>query len=124
MGIRHFRDIVAYQRARALNRMVRPFSRTLAKQEQFELAAQLRRAAASVPLNIAEGFGVGTTQGTLRHFRIARGSLFETDAALDLVEDDGLILPAGMRDLLEETDRVLQALIRSMGGPDPPAHDR
>jgi len=113
--IRTFRDLIAYQRARTLSNAVHVFTRSLPRQSQFEIASQLRRAASSVRLNIAEGFGIGTNPGMLRHLRIARGSLFEADAALEQIADLGLAAPgAEILDLVQETDRVLQGLIRSL----------
>jgi four helix bundle protein len=95
------------------------YSKRFPRDERFELTSQLRRAADSVALNIAEGFGVGTRQGTLRHLRIARGSLCETDSAIELAVDRGHDPPASeLLDLVRETDRVLQALIRSMEPPE------
>lgn len=114
-GVRSFRDLVAYQRARKLSAEVYRLSRGFPRDDRFELTSQLRRAAYSVSLNIAEGFGVGTPQGTLRHLRIARGSLCETQAAIDTATD--LQFGEASPDLLaliDETDRVLQGLIRSM----------
>jgi four helix bundle protein len=114
-NIRSFRDLIAYQKARALAHAVYTSARQFPSEERFELVPQIRRAANSVPLNIAEGFGVGTTAGTLRHLRIARGSLFEVDSAFDLASDRGYTPPgSGTMELLRETDRVLQGLIRSM----------
>jgi four helix bundle protein len=114
-GVRTFRDLVAYQRARALSNSVYTFSRTLPRDVQFEIASQMRRAASSVRLNIAEGFGIGTRPGMLRHLRIARGSLFETDAALEEAADLKLgAVPNELLELVRECDRVLQGLIRSM----------
>lgn len=113
--IRTFRDLVAYQRARALSNAVHAFTRSLPQHCPFEIASQLRRASSSVRLNIAEGFGIGTNPGLLRHLRIARGSLFEADAALEQISDVGLGVPSPeMLDLIQETDRVLQGLIRSL----------
>jgi len=114
-NVRTFRDLVAYQRARSLSNLVHLFAKTLPAQERFELASQIRRAATSIRLNIAEGFGVGTNAGMLRHLRIARGSLFELDAALEQVVDLALGEPGPeILGALSETDRVLQGLIRSM----------
>ena len=59
--------------------------------ERFELAAQLRRAATSVPLNIAEGAGRSTTPDFTRFLVIARGSLIELDTTLLLAERLGYI---------------------------------
>lgn len=114
-GVRTFRDLIAYQRARELAKLVRAHTRAFPREERYELTAQINRAVHSVPLNIAEGFGVGTNPGMLRYLRIARGSLFETDAGLEGAGDIGLPPPSmQIVELIAETDRVLQGLIRSM----------
>ena len=114
-NVRNFRELVAYQRARALAKAVRAHSGGYPRDERYELTSQMRPAASSVVLNIAEGFGIGTPNGTLRHLRIARGSLCEVGAALDLAADYGFVpAPNELWQLLDETTRVLQALIKSM----------
>lgn len=113
-GVRSFRDLLAYQAARALWKAVRTFAERLPAEERFELSSQLRRAGASVALNIAEGYGIGTRQGTLRHLRIARGSLCEVRAALDLAEDAGVPPGVELLESVDRTARLLQGLIRSL----------
>jgi four helix bundle protein len=113
--VRSFRDLVAYQRARQLRNAAYSLAQGLPKAHQFEIASQIRRAAYSVTLNIAEGYGVGTTQATLRHFRIARGSLAELDSAFENLVDWELATPATCPTaLLQETYVVLHRLIQSM----------
>lgn len=114
-GVRSFRDLLAYQSARVMVRLVRAYSSAFPDDERFTLTNQLRRSAYSVALNIAEGYGIGTTLATLRHLRIARGSLCEVRAAIDLAEDAGFAMPP--EELLNELDRtarLLQGLIRSL----------
>lgn len=114
-SVRSFRDLVAYERSREVVREVYRFTKEFPKVEQFALTNQIRRAACSIALNIAEGYGIGTSQGTLRHLRIARGSLCEVRAGLDLATDLGFAHPGDhLLGLLEETARVLQGLIKSM----------
>jgi four helix bundle protein len=57
------------------------------KEERFGLVSQLRRAASSVPANIAEGFGRRSTKDLLRFLEIANGSLEETKYFLRLSKD-------------------------------------
>lgn len=90
-------------------------TRALPVEERFGLSLQMRKAAVSVPSNIAEGYGLGTTPSFLKHLRISRGSLAELDTQLVLCGDLGFVESnAQPTDLLEETDRVLQGLIRSL----------
>jgi four helix bundle protein len=114
-GVQSFRDLLAYQRARKLAGAIRRHSARYPREDRYELTSQMRRAASSIALNIAEGYGVGTPPATLRHLRIARGSLRETEAALDLAEEyEFAPPPAELCALLDETARLLQSLITSM----------
>lgn len=113
--IKTHRDIMAWQRGRTLVKELYQVTRELPGDERSGLTLQLRRAAASIPFNIAEGFGRGTTAGFLRFLRLARGSLAELDTQITLCVDPKYLTQTGsMLDLLAETDRVLQGLIRSL----------
>lgn len=83
--------------------------------EKYGLSAQLRRAAVSIPSNIAEGHARGSTVDYARFLRMARGSFAEVRTQLELAESMNLLKPeASTRDLVLEADRVLQALIMSI----------
>jgi four helix bundle protein len=83
--------------------------------ERFGLTSQMRRAAVSVPSNIAEGFGRATRPDFIRFLRTARGSLFELQTQLHIATTLNMINPhVSVHELLAETDRVLQGLIRSI----------
>lgn len=77
----------------------------------------MRRSAVSVPSNIAEGYGRGSRVEYVRFLKIARGSLFELDAQLQLSIDLGFLSADGVPTLQKErtrTSQVLAALIRSL----------
>jgi four helix bundle protein len=113
--IRNHRDLIAWQRARALVKETYSLTQAFPREEQFGLSAQMRRAAVSVPSNIAEGFGRGTSADFLRFLRMARGSLMELDTQKVLSEDLGFAdTTSRFHDLCSETDRVRQGLIRSI----------
>ena len=79
-----------------------------------QLNDQLRRAALSVPLNIAEGSGKYTREAA-RYYTIARGSALECAAILDVMEAMKLVSPQGLqvpRELLERVVSLLTGLIR------------
>jgi len=59
----------------------------LPSEEKFGMIAQIRRAALSVHLNIAEGASRKSAQERKRYFEISRGSVIEIDAALDIAQD-------------------------------------
>jgi four helix bundle protein len=113
--IKTFRDLIAWQKGFQLTRLVYVHSRRLPREEIFGLTSQMRRAASSIPLNVAEGYGLGTRDQFLRHLRQARASCMEVDTAVQLANaiyelppDDPLLA------LISETDRVIQGLIRSL----------
>lgn len=79
-----FRNLDAWHAAMDLVVTTYALSRQLPSTEQFELAAQMRRAAVSIPSNVAEGHASGPKGRYLYHVRIALGSLAELDTQLEL----------------------------------------
>jgi four helix bundle protein len=115
MSIKTFRDLIAWQKGMELARHVYQVTTAMPKEEQFGLTAQMRRAAVSIPSNTAEGFGRQKRPEFLRFLRVARGSLMELQTQVILVEQlDFVQIPSELTVLLNETDRVLQGLIRSL----------
>ncbi len=113
--IKTYRDLIAWQRAMELAREVYRITEQLPVAEKYGLSAQLRRAAVSIPSNIAEGHARGSTVDYARFLRMARGSFAEVRTQIELAESLGLLKVEGKTwDLLFETDRILQALIMSI----------
>ena len=85
------------------------------EQERFGLTAQLRRAAVSIPSNIAEGAARRSRPEYLRFLSIARGSLSEVDTQLQIAQRlDWLKQDPGLVELLDRTFTRLNALIRAL----------
>ncbi len=85
--------------------------------EQFGMTSQVRRAATSIPANIAEGAGRNGTREFLQFVGIASGSLAETETFLLLAERLGLAPRAQVREALEQAaivGRMLNGLKRSL----------
>ena len=115
MEIRTYRDLIAWQKAMDLAERIYHASSTMPDSERFGLTSQMRRAAVSIPSNIAEGHGRQSLNDYVRFLKTARGSLMELQTQVTLAERLGLLAPTQpMIDLLSETDRVLQGLIRSL----------
>ena len=109
-----YRDLLVWRRGMDLAEQVYVLTRSYPREEQFGLTSQTRRAAASVPANIAEGYGRGTQGAFAAFLRIARGSLREVETHLILAARVGIIRPAQVEILLvdsEEIGRMLHALI-------------
>ena len=101
----------------ALTESVYRLTRTYPRDELFGLTSQTRRAAVSVPANIAEGHGRGTRQSYAAFLRIARGSLKELETHLLIAERVGLLNHGDATVALEEADqlgRMLGQLIRAL----------
>jgi len=82
-----FRKLIVWQKAHQLVLLIYHLTGKFPKSEMFGLTSQMRRAAVSVPANIAEGYGAGS-EGQFGHFLdIAQGSLSEVEYYLILSKD-------------------------------------
>jgi four helix bundle protein len=88
------------------------------EREKYELARQMRRAAVSIPANIAEGFGKRSQPEKARFLNIAEGSLEECRYYLILAQDLGYGQTESLTDTLEEASRLLNAYARVIRAPD------
>lgn len=77
--VRNYRDLLVWQKGIALVKQVYALTRTFPADEKFGLVAQMRRAAVSIPSNIAEGQSRHTTNEFVRFLSLAEGSLAELD---------------------------------------------
>jgi len=115
-GIRSYRDLVAWQKAMDLVDEVYKLSEHFPSDERFALTSQLRRAAVSVPSNIAEGYGK-TRADYIRHLVIANGSLKEIETQLIVAGRQKYITREDSRpvwNLCQELGKILLALIKSL----------
>jgi len=115
MEIKTVRDLIAWQKAMALAKTIYEVTRVMPDAERFGLTMQMRRSAVSIPSNIAEGYARQSRTDYIRFLKVARGSLAELETQLILCEQlEFLRSLEKVNDLLRETDRVLQGLIRSL----------
>ncbi|MFH1085076.1 MAG: four helix bundle protein [Chloroflexota bacterium] len=92
-------------------------SKRLPAEEQFGLVSQMRRAAVSLPANIAEGHGRTHRGDYLHHLSMARGSLAELETHLMIAQRLGYLKEQDLPEawtLAEETGRLLNGLIRAL----------
>jgi four helix bundle protein len=115
--IHSFKDLEVWQMAMTLAADCYQLTARFPKEEIYSMTAQIRRAAASVPANIAEGHGRENTGSFVQFLRIAQGSLKELETHLLLAERVKLTTEENVVPLLETCQRVgkmLRSLIRSL----------
>ncbi len=102
-----FQDLIVWQKAHQFVLTIYNFSSNFPKSEMYGLTSQLRRAAVSIPANIAEGFKKRTSPDKLRFFNIAQGSLEECRYYLILAKDLNYGDSTSLMSQLEEVSRLL-----------------
>lgn len=106
--------LLAWQKAMELVKRVYVFTGSLPKEEQFGLTSQMRRAAVSVPCNVAEGAARETAAEFARFLYIARGSLSELETLIRICLDLGVVddaTEADLRKSAEHVGRLVEGLI-------------
>ena len=116
--LKNYTDLKVWQKSYRLCLDLYRITKEFPKEERYGLTSQIRRAAVSIPSNIAEGYGRKTTADYLRFLYIAYGSICELETQLLLSGDlhyankESLKAP---KDDTEEVERMLKALIKSLG---------
>jgi len=113
-----FRDLLVWCKAHEFVLSVYKFTEGFPKQETYGLSLQMRRAAVSIPANIAEGFRKRGKPDKVRFMNMAEGSLEESRYYLILAEDLGYGDTKTLLRLLEEISRLLNAYSKAILTPD------
>jgi four helix bundle protein len=111
---RTFRDLVVWQKSHAFVLDVYRFTASFPPRETYGLALQLRRAAVSIPANIAEGFTRRGKSDKARFMNIAESSLEESRYYLILADDLGYGQSAELLKRLDDVSRLLNAYARAI----------
>ena len=115
--INSYRDLRVWQDAMTLVQNCYVLTKGFPREEQFGLTAQIRRAATSVPANIAEGYGRDNSGTYIQFLRIAQGSLKELETHLLISERVSLTATSIIEPILAQCDsvgRMLRSLIKSI----------
>jgi len=115
--IRSYRDLKVWQLAMDLAELCYQTTRRFPKDELYGMTSQIRRAAASVPANIAEGHGRNSRGEYIQFLRVAQGSLKELETHLLLAQRVGLTDENAVVPTLNKSEtlgKMLRALIRSL----------
>ncbi len=118
-----FRDLRVWQEAMKLASETYRITASFPKHELYGLSQQMRRAAVSVPSNIAEGKGHRTNKGFANFLFHARGSLLELETQIEIACDLGYLPNEQAEHLLSQTKRVgrsLTGLINALTPPERP----
>jgi four helix bundle protein len=117
MTVKHYQELIVWQKAMNLAEEVYKVCRSFPREEIYGLTSQLRRAAVSIPSNVAEGQGRRTTADFLRHLSIAYGSLLELETQV-LIATRLSYLSEGkclvVMNMAAEVGRLLNGLMSSL----------
>ena len=108
--IQSFRDLHAWQVGMDTVTLTYQLTAELPSDERFGLVTQMRRAAVSVPSNVAEGQAVGAPRWTLRHIATAIGSAAELDTQLEAAVRLSFVSREQARALTDSIDRLQKIL--------------
>ena len=115
--LKNYKELKVWQKAYQLCLEVYKITRGFPSDEKYGLTSQMRRAAVSVPSNLAEGYGRKTTPEYIRSLYFAYGSNCELETQISLSGDLGY-MKAQEKEMLQknigEVERMLKALIKSL----------
>ena len=128
MTVKNYRELIVWQRAMEIAEMVYTLTKGFPNDERFGLISQIRRAAVSIPSNIAEGQARDSTAEFLRFLSIAQGSRAEVETQLLIASQLGYANPQSIErilDKLEEVKRMTYSLKKELSpshSPRPTSH--
>jgi four helix bundle protein len=122
LPLESYRQLRVWQRGIALANECCALADALPSRERFALAAQIRRAAISVPANVAEGYGRNGRAEYVHHVGIARGSLYELETLIEIAGLRGYVAADTIGALRQHTREVASMLTRLRIRLAPPSH--
>ena len=117
MKVKNYQELIVWQKAMDLVEDVYKSSRDFPREEIYALTSQIRRAAVSIPSNIAEDQGRRTTLDFLRHLSIAYGSLREVETQILIAGRLKYVAQTRVDDVMDlagEVGRLLNGLMNSL----------
>jgi four helix bundle protein len=112
-----YKELEVWKKAMALVTIIYEQTRKLPRSEDYVLTSQLKRAAISVPANIAEGWGKSSTRSYIQYLKIARGSLFEIETEIQIALNLGYLLAeecAEVESRITELSKMMNSLISKL----------
>ena len=105
-----YKELTVWQQGRKLVKYIYTMTRQFPADERYDLVSQMRRAAVSVPSNIAEGCGRQHPKDTLQFLVTARGSLYELETQTYLSFDLDYITNLQLEEATEKIEKTIQLL--------------
>jgi four helix bundle protein len=120
MPLQSYQELIGWKKSMLVVADIYRYTKTFPREEIYGLTAQLRRAAVSIPSNIAEGQG-RLTRGEFKQFLgHARGSVFEVETQLLIARSLGYLNVETTQELLQsvsEVGKILSGLLKSLEPP-------
>ncbi|MDR1758866.1 MAG: four helix bundle protein [Bacteroidales bacterium] len=117
MAVKNYQELIVWQKAMEATALIYQIVKKLPKEELFALSSQMRRAAVSIPSNIAEGQARNSTKEFIQFLSVARGSKAELETQLLLCEKVNYLARTDILEainLLQEVEKMLVALIKTL----------
>ena len=117
MTIKSFRDLFVWQKSMGLVTEIYRLTKSFPKEELYGLTSQVRKCTVSIPSNIAEGYGRGSTKEYIRFLQIARGSLYELQTQLEIAVNLNYLENMNFEDqfhVIDEIERMMNSLIKKL----------
>lgn len=114
MKLSSYKELIVWQKSMELARLVYAATKQYPKEEIYGLTSQVRRAAVSIPSNIAEGYARKSRKEYLQFYSIAYGSTLELETQLILAHDFGYVNDdsfLSIQKLADEVSRMLHSMI-------------
>ena len=121
MAINYYTDLKVWQKAMDLVVLVYQAMKSMPKEEMYALSSQIRRAAVSIPANIAEGQQRNSTKEYVHFLYVAKGSLGELETEIIICERLGYLngdQTEQIKTLCSETGKMLNGLIKNLQNQD------
>ena len=113
--VKNYRDLIVWQKSMDLVTKTYNLIKTLPKEELYALSSQMRRAAISIPSNIAEGYGRRSTKEYINFLHIARGSNAELQTQLLICVNLGYLQEKDITTvfkLSEEVSKIINTIAK------------
>jgi four helix bundle protein len=118
-NMHNFKELIVWKKAREMVKAIYVLSQKFPAEEKFGLTPQIRRAAVSIPSNIAEGCGRGSTPDCSHFLDVANGSAFEVETQLYIALDLQFIEQEEFNELnnkLQDVQKLIFGFKQSLKG--------